>query len=261
MTTPSLKMPLLTHNEYNGEVTHNDALQIMDFHGQGIVINHAEGAQPGVPDEGDAYIITSAWTDGGTANDIAHYYNATWHFYTPTTGWRVFSLANSGLYHFDGTDWILYVAATVPEPAYAQGYLDNAGTFPPTQPLVNGIAEKLAGFNAIGPQKGITIGLSNNEAVFTIPVTGVYRTNLSLSMSSTANGTFLLEFYVNGTASGIGFTLDVGNKDIDYASGAINVLTESLQAGDAVDIYIEAQQNCSVDYIAAIVNMEELDKA
>jgi len=124
MTTPILKMPLLTHNEYNGEVTHNEALQIMDFHGQAIVIDHAEASQPVSPSEGDAYIITGAWTDGGIANDIAHYYAATWYFYTPENGYKVKSLIDDCFYIFDGTDWVADNVLHLTAPTSSSGVLD-----------------------------------------------------------------------------------------------------------------------------------------
>jgi len=256
-TTPKLGMPELTHNEYNGEVTHNEALQIMDLHGQGIVVNHAQASQPGDPvDEGAAYILSVAW-GGAAINDVGHYYNGAWHFYTPVNGWRMYSLVNNGLYYFDGSVWVLYVAATIPTPTFGQAADDSGVGGIPTQTLANGVAEPLAGFNAIVPVQDMTVGLSGNDVSFTIQSghEGYYRAVASITLQADANGSFLFRFYVNGSPSGVGFLINLENKDTDYASGTINVLTDTLSAGDVVELYIEAQQNCDVDYASCIMNM------
>lgn len=112
MTTPNLDMPEMTHQEYNGEVTHNEAIQILDLHAQAIVVTHAQATEPGSPNEGDAYIISSAWGDG-VAKQIAHYYNSTWHYYTPEEGWKCLSKVDDNYYVYDGSAWGLYNDASI----------------------------------------------------------------------------------------------------------------------------------------------------
>lgn len=113
--TPNLNLPELTHGEYNGEVTHNHALQILDLFAQGTVLNHAQATLPGAPAEGNGYIMSAAWGDG-QINDIAHFYGGIWHYYTPSTapnaiGWQMFSQVNLNTYYWTGVAWAVYILA------------------------------------------------------------------------------------------------------------------------------------------------------
>jgi len=265
MTTPNLNMPELTHGEYNGEVTHNHALQILDLFAQGTVINHAQADLPVGPAEGNAYIMSAAW-DNGQADDIAHYYNGSWHFYTPSTtpnaqGWKMYSQVNQNTYYWTGTLWDVYVPVSLPDPAIGQGVLDPGGVSPPVQPVVSGVAEEIAAFNFVGPQLNLTTVLTVNSVGFTVTSghEGVYEVNLNLSLQTTQNDKYKVELHADGAPTGIGFTLDVGNKDISLASGSVSVMTSDLAVGVVITAFITAEaNNADLTYIAATINMKRL---
>ncbi|MGH9685297.1 MAG: DUF2793 domain-containing protein [Candidatus Acidiferrales bacterium] len=78
------------------------------------VISRALSAPPGSPANGDRYIVgaspTGAWAS--QANAIARWTtddpaapSGEWEFFTPKTGWTVFSVADSAFYEFTGSAW------------------------------------------------------------------------------------------------------------------------------------------------------------
>ena len=77
--TPNLDMPEIEHGEVNGDVTHNEGLQIIDLHGQSI-IEGLQQNQPGSPAEGQAWIIYGGaptgtdWSVNGSENNALHHF-------------------------------------------------------------------------------------------------------------------------------------------------------------------------------------------
>ncbi|MGH9780335.1 MAG: DUF2793 domain-containing protein [Candidatus Acidiferrales bacterium] len=78
------------------------------------VISVALSAPPGSPANGDRYIVgaspTGAWA--GQANAIARWTTddpaaplGEWEFFTPKTGWMIFSVADLAFYEFTGSAW------------------------------------------------------------------------------------------------------------------------------------------------------------
>ncbi len=127
-TTPNLKMPNLDHREVNGDVTHNESLQIMDMHGQSIV-EAVQTAEPGSPSDGQAWIINgtptgSNWGSDASANQVAQYYGGVWYYYTPQQGWRFYSKADDLIHIFTGIAWIIYIAGDNPPNQTWQAFQD-----------------------------------------------------------------------------------------------------------------------------------------
>jgi hypothetical protein len=106
--TERLALPLLAAGQAQKELTHNEALSLLDL----VVAMTAESADvttpPAVPDLGQCWIVadggTGAWTDrdrwlaGWTANG--------WRFLAPFEGMRCWVKdRGNGLCH-DGEDWI-----------------------------------------------------------------------------------------------------------------------------------------------------------
>ena len=79
---------------------------------QAPVIDKDLTTPPGSPSEDDRYLVISgagAWT--GYDNDIAHYHNGQWNYYTPIEGWFVWINDENKLYRFDGTSWTEFAGA------------------------------------------------------------------------------------------------------------------------------------------------------
>lgn len=121
-TTPNLAMPYLVTSQAQKEITHNDALNDMDFMAQTSVISNALSAPPASPSAGDTYIVatspTGAWA--GYAGYIAAYYSG-WKFKAPVTGWRVWVRNTGRVYYYTGSAWAALVTP----------YLDATATWNP----------------------------------------------------------------------------------------------------------------------------------
>ncbi|MGE3770423.1 MAG: DUF2793 domain-containing protein [Bdellovibrionales bacterium] len=105
-TSPNLGMAYIASGQAQKEITHNDALNILDALVQPRVLDRDLAAPPGSPADGDCYIVaasaTGAWA--GHENDIAAYYNG-WLFLAPQAGWRAYADDESAMLEFDGSAW------------------------------------------------------------------------------------------------------------------------------------------------------------
>jgi hypothetical protein len=128
-TTPNLALAYIVASQAQKEVTHNAALNDLDFMAQASVIDRTLATPPTAPNTGDSYIVaaapTGAWT--GYANYVAGYYGG-WSFKAPVTGWRVFSRNDSKVVYYTGSAWAVLAAP----------YLDATFTWNPGTIANNG---------------------------------------------------------------------------------------------------------------------------
>ena len=107
-TTPNLALAYIASSQAQKEVTHNAALNDLDFLVKSSVIDNALSTPPASPNTGDAYIIgaspTGAWT--GFANYVAGYYGG-WSIKPPVVGWVVWSRNGNHLLYYTGSAWTL----------------------------------------------------------------------------------------------------------------------------------------------------------
>lgn len=105
--TTHLELPLIEAAQAQKHVTHNEALLLLDQAVQLAVISRAIAAPPATPAEGDRYLVaaspTAAWV--GQAGELAFWQGGVWRFMAPRTGWRLWSMAESKLFVFDGSIW------------------------------------------------------------------------------------------------------------------------------------------------------------
>lgn len=93
MTTPKLQMPELVVGQAGKELTHNQALAVLDQLAQAVVVDKDLTAPPGSPANGSMYIVaasaTGAWS--GQSGKLAYWLAtvAAWTFITPADGWSV----------------------------------------------------------------------------------------------------------------------------------------------------------------------------
>lgn len=93
MTTLKLALPELTVGQAGKELTHNQALAILDQLVQPVVLDKDLATPPGSPANGAAYLVaagaTGAWA--GKSGQIAFWLTsvAAWTFVVPVNGWSV----------------------------------------------------------------------------------------------------------------------------------------------------------------------------
>src|SRR3984885_15440175 len=106
--TPNLALTYIVASQAQKEVTHNGALNDLDFVARIAAIDHTISTPPGSPGTGDTYIIgsspTGAWS--GSANCVAGYYSG-WVIKTPQTGWTAWTRNDSRLLYYTGSAWSL----------------------------------------------------------------------------------------------------------------------------------------------------------
>ena len=107
-TTPNLALTYIASSQAQKEVTHNQALNDIDFLTKSSVIDYTINTPPASPNTGDAYIIgpspTGAWT--GFANYVAGYY-AGWSLKPPVVGWTVWTRNGNRILYYNGSAWAL----------------------------------------------------------------------------------------------------------------------------------------------------------
>ena len=121
-TTPNLALTYIASSQAQKEVTHNAALNDLDFMAQATAIDHTISTPPASPSTGDTYIIgpspTGAWS--GFANAVTGYYGG-WSIKPPLTGWTAWTKNDNRLLYYNGSAWSLL---TTPK-------LDVTATFNP----------------------------------------------------------------------------------------------------------------------------------
>jgi len=106
--TARLTLPYIKASQSQKEVTHAEALNILDALVQPVVEDRDLTAPPGTPTEGDLYIVgagaTGVWA--GEDGKLAHYVGGAWAFYPPRTGWRVWLKDEAVEARYTGSTWV-----------------------------------------------------------------------------------------------------------------------------------------------------------
>lgn len=107
-TSPNLALSYIASSQAQKEVTHNAALNDLDFLAKSSAIDHTLNTPPASPNTGDTYIIgpspTGAWN--GFANYVTGYY-AGWSLKAPAAGWVVWTRNDNRLLYYNGSAWAL----------------------------------------------------------------------------------------------------------------------------------------------------------
>jgi hypothetical protein len=101
--TPILKLPELAPAQAQPEVKVNAGWRAIEVVCQLRVLSRV-ASLPGVPADGDRYILTAA-DEGGAEHDVA-YYSGGWKFITPETGWAAFVVDEATRLEFIADVWI-----------------------------------------------------------------------------------------------------------------------------------------------------------
>jgi hypothetical protein len=213
MPTPNLSLPFIAQGQAQKEVSHNDALNILDALVQISVKSRTQTAPPGSPAQGDRYIVptgaSGVWV--GQTNKVAIYRDAAWVFFTPKTGWVAW-IESEGLeaaFHLNA--WQAYVAvspngaaagiAISEEELTLTGASVNSSIVIPNRAICLAVSSRTT--LAITGATSYSVGISGN--------TGKFGSSLGIALGSTNIGVIGPEaFYANTqlvvTAGGSNFT-------------------------------------------------------
>lgn len=258
MTTQRLKLPELVHREKNGEVTHNEAIRRLDVFSQGAVINILF-VQPGASD-GDRYIVGVGATGadwGGQDNNIAHYYNTSWNFYTPELFFLFFNETDEHQYIWTGSSW--------DKKAFFECYgeADLLPPLAPAQALVAATTVGIHGYNNLAvPASKLGVVLTPagaaNSAVFTPNANyeGSFTCDISLELIAPSSGIF--QFFVwDGTVDHL-----IGTRNLTADTLTACKFSGSIQLPVAAGISMEFRVQCdtaqSVTYNSLYAKVERL---
>ena len=132
--TTNLKMPLLIPNQSGKEITHNEALIIIDNILQNGIIDKDLTTPPENPNTNDMYIVGEGaigkWE--GKDNYLAFYDNG-WRFIEPREGFTFWINDEDKLYTYNGSKWI----ATIQVGAD----IENNNSTTPTTPSITKLSE------------------------------------------------------------------------------------------------------------------------
>lgn len=112
--TPNLSLPLLVQNQSGKEVTHNEALVIIDTLLNNGIVNSDQNTPPVAPSTGDTYIVGLTPTNDFITheNELA-FYNNGWRFLTPNEGLTIWNNSEDKLYTYNGSSWIASSSSSV----------------------------------------------------------------------------------------------------------------------------------------------------
>lgn len=106
--TDRLELPLIASGQAQKEMTHNEALAMLDIAAQPVVEAVGVDTPPMTPAPGQCWIVGNAPTGewAGQAGRLAGWTASGWRFLAPRRGWSAWA-ADSGLVvRHDGSGWI-----------------------------------------------------------------------------------------------------------------------------------------------------------
>ena len=137
LPTPRLSLPLLQPGQTQKEMSHNEALTLLDIAVQGNVTEIDAGTPPVAPEPGQCWVLgatpSGAWA--GHAGEVACWTAAGWRFLLPREGMRLWIGAVQGFALFSGGEW---------RSGEAHGKLFIEG-LQVVGPRVNAVAEPIGG--------------------------------------------------------------------------------------------------------------------
>lgn len=106
-TSVRLGLPLLQIGQAQKEISHNEALLLLDFAVQPVVEAVGVDAPPVAPEQGECWVVgavpSGGWT--GQAHAIAGWTSAGWRFLAARDGMTAWSRADGAIARFSGADW------------------------------------------------------------------------------------------------------------------------------------------------------------
>lgn len=106
--TDRLQLPLLVTAQAQKEMTHNEALAMLDALVQPVVVSVAPTAVPVAPTAGQAWIVGAGAAGAWTGHDgaIAIFGSGGWRFCAAREGMSVWSVADGLVFRRVGSGWV-----------------------------------------------------------------------------------------------------------------------------------------------------------
>ncbi len=117
LLTPRFALPMLSVAQAQKEMTHNEALVLIDALLHAAVVDGPLATPPEDPAEGDCWIVdeaaTGAWV--GEAGLLALWTAGGWRFVVPSPGMRIRRISDGAALWFNGFEWTVPIAIANPE--------------------------------------------------------------------------------------------------------------------------------------------------
>ncbi len=117
LLTPRFALPMLSVAQAQKEMTHNEALVLIDALLHAAVVDGPLATPPEDPAAGDCWIVdeaaTGAWA--GEAGRLALWTAGGWRFVVPSPGMRVTRISDGAALWFNGSEWTVPAAIANPE--------------------------------------------------------------------------------------------------------------------------------------------------
>lgn len=286
MTTSAvLGIPYISSQQNSPEITHNEAIQMLQIIAGTGVISIGDNSPPLTPSEGDAYIVgdspTGDWAD--RANCITAYLEGQWVFVpgvdsngtiiemgADQEGLRVWHKNQDAFYAWsnfgespDIYSWQEIVIQSIAAEDYGQLTISNNTTttaataaVDPTLKTNSDYAQLTSVWDAIphGENNGVTQGTNS----LTIAADGVYYISIWANVSTDTNSTKLaFKFAVNGA---IGLSrrpaIRMTTSGIFYNLSGFGFV--QLNAGDVVTLYYASDKTANITFEDVVFGIHEM---
>ncbi|MBN9568213.1 MAG: DUF2793 domain-containing protein [Alphaproteobacteria bacterium] len=214
MTTPNLDLPYIAQGQAQKEVTHNDALNLLDTFVQMAVESRSETSPPGSPSDGEVYIpasgATGAWS--GWDFNLAVARDGAWTKIVPKRGMKAWVKDERLSVIYEDSVWRDGVAVTQhggritlrakeEELTLTGAFVETSADFIPDRAIVLGVASRTT--QAITGGTSYDVGVSGEANKF--------GGSLGISLGSTNIGVigptaYYADTKVRATANGSNFT-------------------------------------------------------
>lgn len=284
-TTAILGFPYIASQQNQPELTHNEALNMLQaIQGTGV-ISIGDNTPPVSPSEGDSYVVgtapTGAWAN--RENCVAIYLSSQWWFVpgndsngTPITmgvdqeGLRVWSKADD--VYFVWTDkgvspgnlsWEVLTLAAETNTFYGGITISNNSTPIAVTAAVDTTLKTNSDYTQItgiwdAIPSGENNGVTQNTNSFTIQNDGVYHLNVYANVSSNTNNTRIaIKFAVNGVINLVRRPAALVTTSGEFYPLAGHGIA-AFSAGDVISLYHAANKSVNVTWEDMVFSCHEL---
>jgi hypothetical protein len=164
--TSNLALPQILSAQAQKHVTHNDALRLLDGMVQIGVVSRVLTAPPGSPTDGDRYIVASGATGvwAGWDLNVAFWTDGAWLRLVPRRGWLAWSVADAGLYVWNGTAWVA-VGGGISDGDKGDVVVSGGGSVWTLDPAANAVLNRL-GLGGATPDATNRLSINAPAALF-----------------------------------------------------------------------------------------------
>lgn len=260
MTTPKLALPELSTSQAGKEITHNQALAVLDQIVQAGVVDKDLSTPPGSPADGALYIVaaspTGAWA--GHAKHLAYWLSSVgaWTFVTPREGFFVHVNDEDYFYKYDGSAWGIFTGGGMANPMTTAGDIITAAASGAPQRLAAGSAHQVLRMVAGAPAwaNGLTaipiacsdettaLAAGTAKVTFRMPFAmTVTAVRASLTTAQTSGAIFTVDINEGGTSI-LSTKLTIDNTEKSSATAATAAVISDASLADDAEITIDIDQ-------------------